>query len=69
MNRDFISKMAFFRTATIIVRATVTRWQINMKILLLSRREIRGRHANRSYTMGYIPIGSSHIALFIIGHI
>ncbi len=39
------------------------------KALLLSRREIRWRYTNRSYTMGYIPIGSSHIALFIIGHI
>ena len=39
------------------------------KTLLHSRREIGGRHADRSYTMGYIPIGSSHIALFVIGYI
>ena len=39
------------------------------KALLLSRREIRWRYTHRSYTMGYIPVGSSHIALFIIGYI
>jgi hypothetical protein len=61
--------MALSRTDTIVDSKTVTRWEINGKILLLSRREIRGRHADRSYTMGYIPIGSSHIALFVIGYI